>query len=459
MINNKKQKEINKSINHLLKYVEKPKWSILKQDYYGDMWTSVAEELSTTDEEIIHGLMQGNYLSNTLVFLFENFITLHFEDDEPSMLEEYIKQRGWRETPYARQYLRALEKATIGLFEIMDSKKGAFVDVRELGCDEVQRIYDYSTSQNAPKFSWLATKVITVKGKKMFSGSCLHFNIDSIEELFADITNEREVASEIINKRNQDNPNDEIGKAQGELLADMHISMVLPDIIFNSWVINAYLVLTKHQPVILNKDDELFKQVDVVFPIAPEDKKNIITRLNDADFLDNVEKNKKWAWLGCHKNKIPELGTTLLGEFTLTNKNIKLSANSENRAKKGQEYIKKLLKGLIGSPLITEKSMQDLLADTKSSRKSANTNLLENSEESKTIISNVLTEHYKKTLDEKIPTLDNKTPRQCAQDKKMKLKLIQWLKGLESSSSNSTQMQDYSFQWMWEELSLKYPNT
>ena len=45
----------------------------------------------------------------------------------------------------------------------------------------------------------------------------------------------------------------------------------------------------------------------------------------------------------------------------------------------------------------------------------------------------MLDQHYRQCLDESIPALDNKTPRQCARSKKGREKVIEWLKHLENN--------------------------
>jgi len=60
-------------------------------------------------------------------------------------------------------------------------------------------------------------------------------------------------------------------------------------------------------------------------------------------------------------------------------------------------------------------------------------------------------------LDEPIPVLDNKTPRQCARSKKGRDKVIEWLKHLENHELRRTAGQGqapYNSSWMWEELKL-----
>jgi len=58
--------------------------------------------------------------------------------------------------------------------------------------------------------------------------------------------------------------------------------------------------------------------------------------------------------------------------------------------------------------------------------------------------------HYRRVLRERIPMLDDKTPRMALRTKSGRKKVIEWLKVIE----NSAQAQGYDASWMWAELGL-----
>ena len=65
-----------------------------------------------------------------------------------------------------------------------------------------------------------------------------------------------------------------------------------------------------------------------------------------------------------------------------------------------------------------------------------------------------LTAHYRQTLDDSIPMLNGKTPRECAADPALRNDVIGWLKYMENSDKRSPQP-SYDFTWMWDELNLE----
>lgn len=461
MKKNKLQSQRDKATRHLMNYVEKPKWGLIKQEYFADMWATVANGLEVSDDEIIQCLMDGGYLQNALIYLLESVFTLHWQDEPMSMLEEYLKQRGWRETPHARQYLRALCQSTVGLYEVVDFKKGEYIDVKEYSYDEIQRVYDKSGSQSVAKWNWFVARVLPVGKRKIFSGSVLLLTADKVDDIQNELERYRDIIFEELKEENKTKTSEKLSTDTMKQLANIQTSAQMQDNIFVVWASQAYISLTQGRPRIRNKDDELFKDLTLKFPITSNktgnNHKDIITKLNNAQFLDCVEKKKRWAWINCDKNNIPVTGTTLLGEFSLQAKAVKLTVNSDGRAEKGKVYLKQLLGETIGEPLIMENNIDKQLE--KHTNQQAKPNAIEvDDEDVVKVIHATLTQHYKKTLDEEVPALNNKTPRQCAKNKSMHKKLVQWLKDLESSTAKATpEMQSYDFRWIWEELSLEYP--
>jgi hypothetical protein len=65
--------------------------------------------------------------------------------------------------------------------------------------------------------------------------------------------------------------------------------------------------------------------------------------------------------------------------------------------------------------------------------------------------------HYRRTLDEPIPSLRNQSPRKAAKTGKGREKVIGWLKMLENHSAQQGRddpVGSYDFAWIWEELGL-----
>jgi len=439
-----------------LDYSENDNWSDLKGDYINEFWEIIAETLNATKNEIIHLIMySGSYMNNITTYLDECFAHIHWENDEYSMINEYLKQRAWRETPTSKLYIRALEKSPIGLFEVCNIKKGEYIDLKEYGYENIQRVYDKSISEKITKWKWIATRILTVRNRKILSASCLVFEADKIANIFTSIKLEREVIYQSLLAEKQGKSLDWDEKHINRM-ADIEAAHNFDEAILRVWIADIYYYFSNStKPTLVNNDNDLLEDIILKFSIESKNKNKIMNKLYDATYLDCVDENIKWSWIGCDKNKIPALGTTLLGVVSLTEHNIKLAVNSTNRAKKGEAYLQELLGNMIAKPLILHKNIDDLLVKTISNQSDDNSIKVEHVE----MITEVMDKHYRTILDEQIPVLNNKTPRECAKDKSLNAMLSQWLKGLESSTASMPQMQDYDFKWVWKELGMKYPNT
>ncbi len=120
-------------------------------------------------------------------------------------------------------------------------------------------------------------------------------------------------------------------------------------------------------------------------------------------------------------------------------------------AEEGEAYLNELLGELIGQPLTVHENLESLMEKHSQDKSPA----LE-SVEAPEIMTAYLDQHYRKILDEPIPALDNKTPRECSRQAAQHQILIQWLKGLENSTLAAPHMAHYDFKWMWVELGVEY---
>jgi hypothetical protein len=65
--------------------------------------------------------------------------------------------------------------------------------------------------------------------------------------------------------------------------------------------------------------------------------------------------------------------------------------------------------------------------------------------------------HYRRTLDEPVPMLGNRTPRECARSKQGRKKLANWIKEIENGElrqAAGTDVPPYDVSWMWRELGV-----
>ena len=74
------------------------------------------------------------------------------------------------------------------------------------------------------------------------------------------------------------------------------------------------------------------------------------------------------------------------------------------------------------------------------------------------MVHEVLDRQYRDSLDQPVPMLGNKTPRQAAKSSASRQEVADWLEYLEKRSTHKADPKDpmatYSFEWMWRELGV-----
>ena len=107
------------------------------------------------------------------------------------------------------------------------------------------------------------------------------------------------------------------------------------------------------------------------------------------------------------------------------------------------------------APLVERQSIEQMMA---SSREHSEQDIVRlPPDEERSIVHQVLTDHFRKTLDEPIPALGNQTPRKAVKTAKGRKKGIAWLKMLENQSAQQRPedpMGAYDFTWLWRELGV-----
>jgi len=222
----------------------------------------------------------------------------------------------------------------------------------------------------------------------------------------------------------------------------------------------------------VNRDGASLVFSETRFPLLTEKVEEIAGRLDAAaEWERDGPRKDAWIWLpepnAIHEK--PRVGMAfdtslerqrpISGTLELKPGVLTLFTNSLERAERGTDVLQELLDNLIGPALSMLQTPEQLMAgkyEQKSVRKREPTNTIDPKIEAE-IVHNTLDQHYHQCLDEPIPALDDKTPRQCARSKMGRTKVIEWLKQLENNELHRAAeagQEPYDSSWMWDELKL-----
>jgi len=450
MSERKNRKEIDKAVRHLIEY-EGPnnEWAGRLDALEDEFLAPVADKLDLSLNEASDYFFDGHFGHMAFGFVFEEYAAVRWDNEEHTLVDTYLKHRGWREGSAGRRYLKALGESELKFWEITAVKSGAYVDIREYGSQEKSiRVREKAASEGLHQWEGLAARVLPMGNSYLFSGALLPFSpeiADSVHRVLSSVPDDtRQMMQELVDSGEIEAlPNDM------DALALEAVYSELPKITFQFWAVDTYLRANSPPPELRNMDDEPIELTQLRFPLRGEHAM-VVKALDSSPVLERETDDGCWAWFPKpYEEILPEERVSILGHIELKDSSLQLDTNSVARVGRGGKLLSSLLGDLVGSPLTVHENMELFSEDDQPIDLSA-----ELTPELQEAMDTHLTAHYRQTLDDSIPMLNGKTPRECAADPTLKNDVIGWLKYMENSDERSPQPA-YDFTWMWEELNLK----
>ena len=414
------------------------------------MLSAAANSLHIDEDKLIAELQENSYWHMVFGYVFEDFASSHWDGEQNSFIDDYLKRRGWREAPVARCYLQALNDVDVQLWEITSVKPGYYAEVRLYGSDKKPvRVLEKAATQSLQQWDFLAGRVVRLDNTPLFTGALLNLPpseagrvqriLDKIKEETVKLTDQLLKDGEI------EAIPDDIAQQTEEALSH------LPEVLFRVWAAYVYHAIGNAMPNLQNRDGETFQLTTVRFPLigTADTVTNILDQLPE---LDRNISETTWAWLPHASDDLKEnQPVSILGHLFLRDKALELEINSVERAERGTQWLTEQLGDSVGQPLTVHENLADKMANAEPMDDSLD---LSQTEEGQALIKQYMDQHYRQTLDEPIPMLSDKTPRECAADPALHKEVMQWLKYIENQSAHAP-APGYDFLWIWRELKLE----
>lgn len=450
MSNRKQRKDIDKAVRNLINFAEQQSpWRERLDEMFSGMLSPVANSLQIAEDDLIVELQEGGLWHMVFGYVFEEFAAAIWDDEAHSFIAEYLKRRGWREAARGRRYWQAIDDSEVQLWEITAVNPGHHADVRLYGSrDKPVRVKEASATQSLRQWDCLAGRVIRLDDTPLFSGALLSLPPSEAARVQRVLDRTKKETIKLFKEMQKTGELEEM-PADLEQMAEDEAHTHLPDILFRIWAVYVYQATHHAMPAMQNMDGEDFQPVKVRFTIkSPAD--TLCKALDALPELDRTE-DAVWAWFPCHADEIKEgEPTRVLGHLLLRDSALELEVNSTERAQRGSQWLATQLGGLIGPPLTIHENPADCLESASSLDGGMD---LSATEEGQAIIKAQLDKHYRQTLDESVPMLNDQTPRECAADPNLHSIVVEWLKYLENQSVNAPS-NEYDFTWIWQELGL-----
>lgn len=471
-----KRSDTDKAIHNIMGWADRPEWMDERSALLDAHLAPACDRLGIGREELSQEIEEYDFGAMLFGIMFEDLLSRRLPPDEKNIVDEYLERRGWRESVPGQRYLKHLRDSVLSLYEVVEVSPGHHCDVCDLvrGGEDI-RVHEHMGTQDLVKWDRIAARVLKSNGKNVFAGGLLPFSQEAARNLLTELTESR--------KRFDKGPSRAADtatvarKLSAENRDDRFLRDACPS--FTSiWLIHTLERLHTPLPELTNRDGEALMFTETRFPFLAEKLEDIAKRLDTAAEWERDSPHvHTWIWLPKRKANVetPQRGLALEpfrdgqqsigGTLELTPRILTLTSNSMERATRGKNTLEALLHGLIGPALTTLQTPDQLMAENDTRQHGADDREPKNTvdpEIAAAIIHNTLDQHYRRCLDEPIPALENKTPRQCATSKNGRDKVIEWLKHLENNELHlaaKSGREPYNSSWMWDELKLtKYRN-
>ncbi len=465
------------SLSGLIKFISKTQWNEELSEVLAHHLGPACLSADIEPHEI-HDILGQGHCDTLWGCALEDLMAMEFEDGS-NVVDDYLKRRGHVETSVAKRYMQALRGAVMSLYEISDVVPGQSFLARDLirGGDPV-RVLEKSGSMSLKAWDRIAARLVYLGSEWHMSGGVLplsreasDFAIHALEAVDGRLPDDfRNLAGAAIGRA---------GLEQIELdLADtMPLELAGPA--FTSlWLTDALdRTLNPQIPQLRNTDgDEIVlctSRFSMHAGIKPAQCRLALAGIPGLQ----QEDAKFFNWVG---DAVPapiakplqqaddtltimssnDNGQTILGSIEIKKAAIELSTNSRERAARGEALIANALSECAGKPVREEMHAEEILAESRQKKpaRPQKTRAEIPPDQARTIIHAQLDQHYRKTLDEPVPALGGLSPREAANSKTNRHKVVEWLKTMENNATKAgggtDPMASYDFGWIWTELGV-----
>jgi uncharacterized protein (DUF2384 family) len=466
-----KRSDTDKAIRNIMNWADRPEWSGERSAVFDAHLATVCERADISQEELGEELEEHGYGGMLFGMIFEDFLSRRLSPNNKNIIDDYLTHRGWRESVPGRRYLRQLRDSVLSVYEVVAVSPGQHCDLTDLvRGGKTVRVHEHMGTQNMVKWDRIAARVLNTNGKHTFSGGILPIPQETSQSLLRMLTKSRKQFDKKLARVADKESMTEMSSSEN--VSDLFLKETGPAIT-SIWLVHTLEQLQAPLPEMVNRDGEALVFSETRFPFLAEKLEDIAERLDAApEWERDGPDTEAWIWLpepaaigdkpkgGMAFETLDEGQRPISGTLELKSGVLMLITNSLERAERGRDVLQVLLHNLIGPALSKLQTPEQLMADDtqrQGDRKRELTDAIDPKIAAE-IIHNTLDQHYRQCLDEPIPALDNKTPRQCTRSKMGREKVIEWLKYLENNELHRAADQGqeaYDSSWMWDELKLR----
>src|SRR5450432_2083310 len=356
-------------------------------------------------------------------------------EDDSRIIDLFLEQADL--TPGERSYLLALRRSSMRLYEVTDTVPGSSMTLRDLVEGTVVQVNERSGSRTIARHTCLAARVIS--GGPEIELALLH-----IPDLW------RESVLAAVKERRDDFFRDEPAGAIDDFYKE------LPPLFHDAW---ATSIFEPAVPELKNTDGESMVMTRASFHV---DDVGALVRALDGAEADGITTSNDGAWAWAGDNAAGTL--TSLGTMTLQRETLVLETNSVERGARGRALVERLAGRAIRHRATTHEDLRRRVMESVTARALGR----EDPHDSKGrffgrkldpdvaegLVAEHYAQHYRAWIDEPVPALDGRTPREASTLPALRPRLEDLIHGLEDMYQRELKdgQPAYDPSWMRDEL-------
>lgn len=171
----------------LIKWAYREEWREALDAALDAHFLPVCDEFDL-EEDRLHEILGEAASAALWTCAFEDFATTDDETRGVTIVDDYLKRRGWKESVSTRRYLEALRGSVMSIHEVGEVAAADSFLARDLVLGgEPVRVHDAAMSRVLKQGDTIAMRVLDISGRRRMSGGALLFEAPAAEKLRADL--------------------------------------------------------------------------------------------------------------------------------------------------------------------------------------------------------------------------------------------------------------------------------
>src|SRR5437899_6819523 len=121
----------DEAVEHLARWAARSRWKEECRRALAAHFEPVCAKAGISEDELAATLREFHY-EMVEACAFEDFCSRRPAARRRNVIDDYLDQRGWKESIQARDYLRALRGSVMSLYEVVEVKPGRDLVLRDL---------------------------------------------------------------------------------------------------------------------------------------------------------------------------------------------------------------------------------------------------------------------------------------------------------------------------------------